>query len=189
MTNDQTNTIDAAALSEYERQANSTRSAKIEAMLAIRQRFGSLAKKAIKIGHFEPGWDGFQDAEQRWLSDQGRDVKAIRVHDTFIKSNRKYSGQRLFLAADCWVEIERVGYYGEKEDEIWTCGEEIVGYSEGGYVRHLSDADAVDEGYDPACILDAVADELEKMMAQTGELAKEEAIARKILAELTTGPT
>jgi hypothetical protein len=78
-------TTTALSAAGFQAQAAKTLAAETEAFAAIRKRFGPLAAHAgyVKIGHYDPGWDGFGNKESIYMVDANDRVTAIRVFEGF----------------------------------------------------------------------------------------------------------
>lgn len=210
MSNEITITVPAISpdvISAIEQETVSAEQGEIEALAALREKYGPLARHNgfIKIGYSYRG-DGSNWREEReyYYERDGKRVHGLLAVDNFESPNTDRnrglrSGYRIYLLETGeWLRIERDGNWSQwqGEPEEWACGEGItfaaeeydISNSNGGSIRVISDAE-VTAGDSFEVIIKGLAKELGEMRTKLPErltrIRQRAALASELLAKLT----
>lgn len=195
MTNEITITfpaIPAQVIAELKETETMLAASELEFVASLRSRYGSLAKQNghIKISHYEIGNQNWQESGDTYLTDgDGAKVKALLASDFFSRSNSSefngsYTGEKLYLHEDGWIEITRSGRWSNYQgsDDYWTCDGRFADEKEfecgRGTIRHLTDAQVADE-YD----VKGIAETFAKTLADLAQKLPERLSRKRALAE------
>jgi hypothetical protein len=143
----------------------------------------------VKISHYAIGNQNWSESGDSYLTESGVRVKALYAADTFGSSNDEefsgsYTGSRLFLAENGWIEITRTGRWSswQGSPDYWTCdGSDDKEFdSPGGGIRHLTDEQVASE-WDVQEVAKLLADSLSKLAVKLPErLTRKRALAESI---------
>lgn len=199
--------IDATIIETIERETASTHDSEAAAIAAIREKYAHLARHNgdIKIGRRVNGNPNYSFDDAAYLMKEGCKVKGLLCFDTFDKQKTAewsgiFSGERLYLTADGWIEIKRAGSWSQYQNstDVWTCGDVTFendtdensdyGPASAGHVKVLTDANVLAEGYSVLLLCETLAKSLktlgEKLPERLTRIRERASLASKLLEAL-----
>lgn len=194
--------IDPAAIETLNQLTSTAETLESEAFRHLRESYGSLAKHAgyIRIAHYRQQTNNFDRDEDVYLERDGKQVRALLAGDTFTDKKDeefrgRYTGSRLYLTPDGWIEITRDGRWSQWQNSAnyWGCGCNAAddiddAETRNGQVTDLTDTEASNQWELKAVLeqlgksLTGLRDRIPERMVRIRQRAE---LAEKLIADLT----
>ena len=191
-------TFDSSVIASLEATETILASTQIEFVAALRARYGALASRHggnIKVSYRNNGYT----KEERFHRTAGKLTRGLLVFDTFEKDQNgrddtsgKMTGKRIYLTADGWLRLRRVGEWSrwENSTDWWTADGTVSddGEADEAYqldhqtiaadIKLLTDAE-VAEHYNVV----SLAEQLAESLSETAQKLPERLTRKRALAE------